>query len=516
MKTNQQRICVPICEPTIDALERAGLVAAELGDLIEVRLDCLGSSESAEYFSNLSPVLKKIRKPVIVTLRPAEQGGKRQLDAKSRLLFWLFNRPVADYFDIEFDVATAPSLLECGEDLDWTRVICSYHNFVRIPDNIVEIYERMLKGPARILKFAVQANDVTDCIPMFQLLGRARKDGIEMIAIAMGSAGVVTRILGPARGAFLTYGALEVENGTAPGQITARELLDVYRVQNINEETEIFGVIGEPVSHSLSPYMHNAAFAALGINAVYVPLQVHLLEPFIRRMLIPDTKEIDWNIRGLSITAPHKVPVMDHLGWTSPAAKQIGAANTIRITGNLVEGHNTDGDGFLKPLMARVGQLRDARCAVIGTGGAANAVVWALTGEAASVTVFARNVRKAQALAERFGTRWQSLEAAVYGSFEVVINATPLGTAGELESETPATADQLRGARLAYDLVYNPKETKFMQLARDAKCDTLGGLGMLVAQAAEQFQLWTGISPPVDVMLEAAERALKSEHERTL
>ncbi len=510
MESNQRRICVSICERTVEAFERAGARAAELGDLIEVRLDCLDMSQNAESFRNLEILLQNIPRPVIVTYRPAQQGGKRELNSKSRLLFWLFNRPAAELFDIEVDIAAAPSLLDYGENLDWRRVICSYHNFLGVPANVFQIYERMLSSPARILKITVQANDVTDCIPVFQLLDRARKDGREMIAIAMGTAGVATRILGPSRGAFLTYAALEDESATAPGQVSVRELRDVYRIGKIDRQTQIFGLMARPVSHSISPQMHNAAFGAVDINAVYVPFEVRDVEGFIRRMVHPRTRELDWNMRGLSVTAPHKSAVMDQLDWIDPVAKDIGAVNTILVADDKLQGYNTDAMGFLEPLMKKLGQLRGMRCAVIGAGGAANAVVWALKKESASVTVFARNAKNAEALGGKFGATADTLERARFMGFDIVINATPLGTVGQFESETPATAGQLRGARLAYDLVYNPIETRFLREAREAGCETIGGLAMLVGQASAQFKLWTGSLAPRERMFEAAEQAVRT------
>jgi shikimate dehydrogenase len=229
----------------------------------------------------------------------------------------------------------------------------------------------------------------------------------------------------------------------------------------------------------------------------------------MKRMIIPRTRELDWNVRGLSVTAPHKSTVMEQLDWVEPAAKEIGAVNTIVIEDDALRGFNTDARGFITPLAKECADLRAARCAVIGAGGAAKAAVWALKQAGAQVTIFARDTAKGSSLAERFGAVSLPLKEATFEGFDVVINATPLGTAGRLKDETPATRYQLRGARLAYDLVYNPTETRFLLEARAAGCKTLGGLAMLVAQAAEQFRLWTGDAAPEDVLQEAAQRGLK-------
>ena len=346
-----------------------------------------------------------------------------------------------------------------------------------------------------------------------------------MIAIAMGTAGIATRILGPSRGAFLTYASLEDEAATAPGQISVRAFRDVYRLAEINQQTRIFGLVGWPVTHSVSPRMHNAAFAATGANAVYIPFAVGDLNAFVKRMVHPRTRELDWNIAGLSVTAPHKSAVMDQLDWIEPEAQEIGAVNTIVIEGDELRGHNTDVAAFIKPLAQKFGELRQARCAIIGAGGAATAALWGLARAGAMATLFARNAEKGRALAARFGVDGSELAGASFAGYDLVINATPLGTAGQFEDETPATTQQLRGARLAYDLVYNPIETRFLRAAHAAGCETLGGLAMLAAQAAEQFRLWsrtsglfTGASAaPVatasleSLMYAAAQRSLSSQ-----
>src|SRR6185295_18682836 len=245
-----------------------------------------------------------------------------------------------------------------------------------------------------------------------------------------------------------------------------------------------------PVSHSISPHLHNEAFAATGTNAVYVPFEVSDVRTFIKRMVHPRTRELNWNLRGLSVTAPHKASVMDQLDWIDPAAQEIGAVNTIVVRGDELAGYNTDTGGFIKPLAGRVSDLAQARVAILGAGGAASAALWSLNQLGARATIFARDNAKARALGEKFGVDWESLADASFQDFDVVVNATPLGTARLFEDQTPASALQLQGARLAYDLVYNPVDTKFLRDARAAGCETLGGLEMLVTQATDQFRLW--------------------------
>jgi 3-dehydroquinate dehydratase/shikimate dehydrogenase len=509
MQPRKPVICIPICERTIGSLEQTIVKTEPFADVLEIRLDCLDPFQVQESFSHLKLICESVAKPTILTYRPAAQGGKQELTFGHRFTFWVFNRPDTNgFFDIELDFAGNSFLFDYGSAPDWNRVICSYHDFMGMPEDLDGLYDQMVKTPARILKIAVQADDVVDCLGLFHLLERARQEERELIPIAMGTPGLVTRILGPSRGGFLTYAALDDKAGTAPGQTTATDLREVYRVEKLNRDTEIFGVVGLPIYHSASPAIHNAAFKTSGMNAVYIPFEVRDLSAFMRRMVHPRTREIDWQMRGLSITAPHKRAVMDHLDWVEPAAREIGAVNTILIDDEGIQGYNTDAFGFISPLKERSGDLQDARCAVIGGGGAASAAISALLNEVAAVTVFVRNLERAKPLTERFGVPLLSLEGASFSGFDVVVNATVLGTAGKFEQYTPASAEQLGGARLAYDLVYNPSETRFLREARKAGCETLGGLPMFVAQAAGQFRLWTGREAPVEVMHAAAVKAL--------
>lgn len=503
------RICVPVCVSRADELLNAVRRAAEVADLIELRLDCLNPNQLDAALRECAALREAGALPFILTFRPSEQGGRRALSAAERIHFWSqkISPPAPhDLYDVELELLESTDV---REQLPMQQVICSHHDFTGMPPVLERLYERMRSTSAAILKVAVQADDVTDCIPILKLLKRARSAGREMIAVAMGQAGVMTRILGPSRGSYLTYGPLDDERATAAGQLTARELREIYRIDQIDRQTQITGVIGNPIGHSLSPHIHNAAFAQGDANAVFIPFEVNDLEGFIERMVCSTSREIDWNLRGLSVTAPHKTAVMKNLDWIEPAAKEIGAVNTVVIEGDQLRGYNTDARAFVETLKAQFGSLAKAKCAVIGAGGAARAAIYGLNGEGAAVTVFARNRDKAEKLSALHNGEVRELADSDFAGFDVVINATPLGTRGKLEAEAPATATQLRGVRLAYDLVYNPLETQFMREARAAGCEAFGGLEMLIAQAVEQFRLWTGAEPDVDAMRAVAERELR-------
>jgi 3-dehydroquinate dehydratase/shikimate dehydrogenase len=519
--TGPARICAVVCEQRASDLPRAIAAASEVTDIIELRLDCLPEAEFASVSAGLPAWLAAAGRTTIFTLRPAEFGGARAISMENRLAArrdqWGHVRTEAESFfwDVELDLALllqerekVGNLVVPSGRCDWTQTICSYHDFAGVPADLDQLYQSMAATSARVLKIAVHADDATDCLPVFRLLERANSEGREMIAIAMGQAGIMTRILGPSRGAFLTYGSLEDESATAPGQLTARELREVYHLDHIDRQTEIFGLLGRPVSHSVSPHFQNAAFHAAGVNGVYIPFETIDVSAFMRRMVHPRSREIDWNLRGLSITAPHKTAVMPHLDWIEPAAKEIGAVNTIVVEGGSLQGYNTDAAAFIAPLRSALGPLAKLKCAIIGSGGAARTAGWSLLQHDADVSLYVRNPTSAAPMAKEFGIAMHELGDASFRDVDVVVNATPMGTAGARELETPAIAEQLRGVRLVYDLVYNPAETLLLKEAASAGCQCLGGLEMLLAQAAAQFQLWTGQEAPVDVMRDAARRAL--------
>lgn len=481
--SKRTRVCVPVCQKDLAALRNGCELATEWADVIELRLDCLKIPDDA------AGVLNHFSRPVILTFRPTEQGGHRSSTPAERQAFWTSIAPQikSDWWDVEGDLVHDLSL-------DSSRIIVSHHDFSGVPEDLEQIYERLAGTSAAVVKIAVQANDITDCLHVFKLLERARSEGRELIAVAMGNAGIATRILGPSRGSFLTYGALGDDSGTAPGQVTASKLRLLYHVDEIDSETMICGLVGLPVMHSVSPHVHNGAFVSEGINGVYLPFEVKDAREFFRRMVHPRSRELNWNLRGLSITAPHKQTVMECLDWIDPQAEEIGAVNTVVVDRERLLGYNTDADGFIDPLISRFRSLNDAKVAIVGAGGAARAAMYALRRQHARITLFARDVVKAQPLAQFFDVSCESLAGASFAGYDFVVNATPLGSGAHID-QTPLTEEQLKGVWCVYDLIYNPRETRLIREARAAGCKTLGGLDMLIAQAKLQFELWTGTKP---------------------
>jgi 3-dehydroquinate dehydratase/shikimate dehydrogenase len=495
----QQLICVPITETKAEPFLQAMEEAAQTADIIELRLDYLRAEELTDLLSELPK--RDFVKPLLFTFRPRQQGGMRDLILQDRLSFWrsLSDNVKAVITFADFELDLVEHLANQTPPLPWSKIICSQHNFDETPANLNEIYERIARTPAAVVKIATKANRIADCLPLFDLMQRGEKP---VIILGMGWPGVATRILALSRGAMLTFGALRRGAESASGQPTATELRELYRADQLTKQSEIYGVIGHPIGHSRSPLIHNAALQAVGKDAVYLPLEVDDAAAFIRDFVHPKTKKLDWNLRGLSVTIPHKLSVMPQLDFISPAAEAVGAVNTIIVQDNELHGDNTDVIGAMKPLEELM-NVKDARAAIIGAGGAARAICYGLRERGARVTIYARDLHKAQTLAAEFNTQAADL-ADFNGEADLVINCTPVGMRGHKEDASPLPAEALQNVRLVYDLIYNPLATRLLQEANAAGCQTLGGLAMLLGQAAEQFRLWTGTAAPLVVMRQTA------------
>lgn len=491
-------ICVPITETDparfLAAIQEAGAQA----DAIELRMDYLLASDHSFVLKSLKAL--SLGKPLIVTHRPKEQGGQRELSLDERLAFWReFNAwDAIAYADIEFDLVEW--LAQSNAPMRWEKVICSWHDFDVTPDNLTVRYERMAATPASVIKLATKCNRINDTQHLFALLKHAQGKK-PVIALGMGLPGLATRVLSPSRGGLLTFAALRRGAESASGQPTIKEMKSLYRVQELTLESEIYGVIGYPVGHSRSPLMHNAALQSIHRNAVYLPLEVDDVISFVRDFVHPNTKKLDWNLRGLSVTIPHKLTVMPLLDELDETAQRVGAVNTIVVKDERLIGYNTDVAGAMQPLASQI-ELHNARVAVLGAGGSARAVCYGLKRSGATTTVFARDVGKAQTLADEFNASAASL-SEFKGDCDVVINCTPMGMKGYGEGQSPVAAKSLRDVKLVFDLVYNPEMTQLLSDAQSAGCTILGGLTMLVAQAGEQFRLWTGEEAPFKLMWRA-------------
>ncbi|HJS50881.1 MAG TPA: shikimate dehydrogenase [Pyrinomonadaceae bacterium] len=496
------KVCISICANTADELLKRIGQAKPLADLIEVRFDCFQPSEIKLALARISDE-PELSEYLLATFRPLEQGGFREVSLAERQQFWTSGiNKVFWGGDFEKDV------IDLSVSANWKNRICSVHEGETDRLDVESIYEELKATDASVIKIAVAADDATDAIPIWKLLKKAKSENKPVIPVAMGEGGRWVRILGPAHGSFMTYSSLETGSETALGQISAEDLVNVFRVKELDEETEVYGIIAGDTSYSVSPWMHNAAFKEMGMNRVFLPLQTNDLDEFMR-LMVDETREVELNFRGFSVTNPHKRSIIEHLHSIDETATNIGAVNTIKIESGKLFGFNTDAPGFIAPLKKVLGDVKGARVAIAGAGGAARACVYALKQEGANVTIFARKHRRAEKLAEEFGVNvGNSNNSFRPGTVDILVNATPLGTKGGETEATIATASQMSGIKLVYDLVYNPIQTRLIREARIAGVAALGGLDMVLAQGRKQFEIWAGENAPTNVMAAAIKRKL--------
>lgn len=499
---NTGKICISICAKTADELFEKIRRAEPLADIIEIRFDCF---QPEEIKSAVARAAESRSDKLLATFRPLDQGGKRELSKDERDEFWFTGNDTVFWGgDFEEDI------IEEAVYWLWFDRICSFHDFSGNPIDVGKIFERLNATNAKIIKIAIQANDAVDSIQVWKLLEHGKSDDKPVIPIAMGEAGKWTRILGLAHGVFMTYASLDAGEKTAPGQISAGDMIDVFRVKQLNKDTEVYGLIAGDTSYSVSPWMHNIAFKEKEMNRVFVPFQTSDLDEFMRRMVMPETREVDLNLRGFSVTNPHKKEIIRYLDRLDETAKKIGAVNTVKIENGKLLGYNTDAHGFIAPLKKVFNSLKGKRVAIAGTGGAARACTHALKQEGADVTIYARKPRNAVALAEEFDVRYGNATNSFRpGTVDILVNATPLGTKGGNENAAIVSGNQLNGIKLIYDLVYNPLETQLLFEARQAGIQAIGGLEMLVAQGAKQFEIWIGEPAPIQKMTAAVKNKLK-------
>ena len=471
------KLCVSVTADTTAELRTRRDQSAG-ADLVELRLDTVRDPSAAG-------ALAGRRKPVIVTCRSKAQGGHFQGSEEERRAILSEALALgAEYVDLEWQSGCADLMERTGG----RRIVLSHHDFTGVPADLPNLTQAMLASGAEVVKVSVMASRLSDCLTLREL---GRNTRVPMSLIAMGEAGIPSRVLASWMGSCWTYAG----HGVAPGQISAERMQDEFRFRRIGTRTEIYGVLGKPVSHSVSPSMHNAAFRDTHRDAVYLPLAAADFEDF---RSFADAV----GLRGASVTAPFKVPAFERADECDPVSRRIQSVNTLRRDGLRWLGCNTDVSGFLAPLESSM-HLRGARATVLGAGGAARSVSVALAASGMRVTIAARREEQAKAVAALTGAAispWPPDPA----SWDLLVNATPAGTAPRA-NESPLPPGYLfHSGKIVYDLVYNPPQTKFLTDAATAGCRTIGGLDMLVAQAQAQFEWWTGQRPAARVMRDAA------------
>ncbi len=474
------RLCVTVTASTMAALRARRDEVAD-ADLVELRLDTVRDPDVAG-------ALQGRRQPVLVTCRARWEGGAfaGSEDERRRLLEEALSRG-ADYVDVEWLAGFDDLLAKTAG----RRIVVSHHDFAGVPAVFTDRLRAMRGTGAEVVKIAVQVPNLASCLPLLEA-GRAQRDGEQTVLLGMGRAGFATRTLAAHFGSCWTYAG----NESALGQAPLAEMLREYRFRAITSSTAIYGLVGAPLVHSVSPAMHNAAIAVAGLDAVYVPFEAADAEDFLTFARALD-------VQGASVTIPFKRDLLAAIEEPDEVARNTGAVNTLKRSGATWQGTNTDIEGFLAPLGGR--SLRGARVAILGAGGAARAVAAALAGTGAQVSVRARKLDEAVAVAHLAGGTSGPLPPAP-GTWDVLVNATSVGMFPHTD-QTPVPAGALGGG-LVYDLVYNPPVTRLMKDAAAAGCETIGGLDMLVAQARAQCRWWTGTDPDVAAMRDAARARL--------
>lgn len=463
----------------MEALRR-GRDAASDADLVELRLDLVDRPDVAG-------ALQGRRARVIVTCRAQwEGGGFAGSEDERRRILESAAALGAEYVDVEAAARFAPDIVRSRAG---RGVVVSSHLFGDPPADLQARYAALRATGAEVVKLAIQVSALEETLPLFELgANGADEPGQGHVLIAMGNQGVPTRVLAARLRNRWTYAG----DGVAPGQIPASRLLRDFRFRRIAADAALYAVVGNPIIHSRSPVMHNAGFAALGLNAVYVPLEARDADDFAgfaNRLAL----------RGVSITAPFKISLMRHADEIDALAQRVGAINTVTVRNGRWVGTNTDVEGFLAPLARRT-SLAGTRVSVLGSGGAARAVAVALASRKARVTICARKAEGARAIASLVDGSAGAFPPRP-SSWDVLVNATPVG--GENMPGSPMGIVPLDG-QIVFDLVYAPADTELLQAARAAGCQTIGGIEMLIAQAERQFELWTGQRPPAGLFEAAA------------
>lgn len=451
-------------------------------DMAELRTDYLDSIDAAL----VREFPRRAGIPLILTLRRVSDGGHCTLNEEKRedLLATMIS---ADYAFVDLEADLPAGAAEGRAREAGVRIIRSAHDFSGVPENFSRAVSGLPRAGDEIPKFAATPGNCADLRRMVQAM---METPAPHIIIGMGPFGFPNRILAGRYGGLLSFCSPEGESA-APGHISPRLLADLYRYRSIAGSTRLYGLIGNPALHSRSPEIHNPAYVRDGVDAVYIPFQVDDLAQWMRL-----AEEI--GIEGFSVTVPHKEAIIPFLDKRAPAVEAIGACNTVIRSGQGWFGTNTDADGFLAPLLPCLDEPVGAplsRAVLIGAGGAAKAALWALKSRGIEVLILNRTLPRAEELAERFGMRAAHLGPESYPLIadyaELIVQTTPAGM-HPLEDQNPLEGYPWRGTEIAYDLIYIPERTRFLEAAAGAGARILNGASMLQAQAESQYRLFTG------------------------
>lgn len=490
------RLCVALGFPTAAELGQAAEREYKDGTtFLEFRLDHLPDPVSG------LEIIRKFRRVhtdthILATCRHRHSQGHFAGSTENQIAILNASAEAgASFVDLEIETAekVKPEVASLREQ---ALVVISYHNFQSTPD-LDAVLRRLRKVPADIYKIATTARKPTDNLRVIQLV--RENEHSALVALAMSETGAASRILLPSLGSVFTYAAPCNGVGTAPGQIPAKTLRSLYRSEKLTKQSRVYGIIADPVSHSKSPFIHNRAFQARRLDAVYLPF-------LVSQGQLGDWMKFAGNlpVAGFSVTIPHKCRIVRYLDAVDPLGRRIGAVNTVWRKAGKWRGANTDTDGVLKPLSRHL-RLSNSSVLIAGYGGAARAAAVALHEARAKVTITGRNLGHAQALARVVKGEALTLKQAQSREFDVLVHATPVGMLPNMNESL--FADRIPG-HVVLDMVYNPHETLLLKRAKAQGLTVIPGAEMLLEQAVSQFEIWTGESAPREVMKRALEMHL--------
>ncbi len=504
LRSRVGKICIAIIGDVPSELIEKATLALRDSNFVEFRLDYLKDPLAAlpaiKEFLSAHPTAT-----AIATCRRSSDGG-RYAGKLLQELDILIKAAAAGCQIVDLPLESAEALSK--PDFEKLRnggaaILLSHHDFA-VTKNLESIGDRAKRFDPDFIKIVPTAKHLSDNLLLISFLEKLA-DSTNVVGICMGDAGVISRVLGVRAGSAFTFAAAGEGDQTAPGQITARTLIDTYRIDQVDAATRVYGVAGDPVRHSLSPLMLNAAFRRETMNAVYLALQTRKLDDLLKLAhAIP--------LQGFSVTMPLKQEILASLKHSDPLTTKIGACNTVlRAQDGMLYGFNTDVAGIVLPLEKRLSSLRGAKVLVLGAGGAARAAVFGLREKGAEVFILNRTPETAAKLARQSGSKTIKREHLPKTDFDVVVNATPIGMAGH-KAVSPLSQEELR-SRLVFDLVYNPLETPLLRLARTKNIPVITGVEMFVQQGARQFEIWTGKPAPEEEMLRVVVHALRQQAE---
>jgi len=494
--SGESRICGVVA--TAGDREMARQVRAALRETrtIELRLDWLRGRAARAAF------LKWLRKAdlhatFIATCRTKRGGGRFEGSAAAELeMLAQAVRSGCSWCDVESQTLRAVGSGRVRQVLAPAKILVSIHDFRRAPRSFGSFLSMGRRFSGAGTKIAVQAGTIADTLRVLRL-ARRRSD---VVAVPMGEIGLPGRILALREGSALAYAP--VEEATAPGQIPLYELKHLYRAHTLSRRTRVYGVIGDPVAHSLSPLLHNTGFIERRLDAVYLPFRVKELRDFLKAVA-------ELGICGFSVTLPHKRAILRYLDDCEPLAAEIGAVNTVVVRRNgTLYGCNTDYVGVLRALESRL-RLAGSRVLVFGAGGSARAAAFALARAGSCVVVCARRENRALHLARAVGGTVLPRRALRREYFDAILNTTPVGMHPRA-GVSPLSAGELH-CRVVMDFVYRPERTELLRIAARRGCETVSGAEMFLSQGFAQWEIWTEKRAPEAAMRRAVLRALREE-----